>query len=138
MIAGRCRADRVLVEYFALRGRFVAFVVTAQAVRAVRLSVTERQVAQSMRLLELNGVRRSARRNAAWPRSLAECPRVAPTPTPRCGHLLSKRLAWRSNSALCPTVCFTICLFMPYTTVSAICGALYHQRSAQRGFAAAL
>ncbi len=47
-------ADGLLVEYFALHGRFVAFVVTPQRVHAIRLTVTERQVTQAMRLLELN------------------------------------------------------------------------------------
>ena len=50
----RLPAASVLVEYFALHGRFVAFVVTAQGVQAIRLLVTERQVTQTLRLLELN------------------------------------------------------------------------------------
>lgn len=45
---------QTIVEYFTLRGRFIAFVVTPQGVRAVRLTATETQVAQLMRLLTLN------------------------------------------------------------------------------------
>lgn len=50
----RLPAAGALVEYFALHGHFVAFVVTAQGVQAIRLAVTERQVTQTLRLLELN------------------------------------------------------------------------------------
>lgn len=50
----RWQGEQTLVEYFTLRGRFVAFVVTPSGVRAVRLTVTEAQVAQLMRLLTLN------------------------------------------------------------------------------------